>query len=268
MKPSRNHRAARRYAEMGMHVFGLAPDTKVPTSGSHGELDGTSDASAIDATWIARPDLLPAVALRFTPYWVLDVDGRHDGDGWLRALGDLPHTVTAISGSGWPSTHFYFNRTPELEGVRIRALTPPTGFRAGIDVKGLRAGYVVLPPSVHPSGRRYEWEISSRFGEVPIADPPAWLVRKIKAGSTRFTSFQHTTSIAPESFYLGVLFKNAGWLGRELKPGVFAVKCPNENAHSQGRAMAGSTVIFAPKNPGGRGTFFCSHTSGCSEVFR
>ncbi len=262
MNPSRNHRAARAYAEHGIAVFGLVPRTKVPTGGSHGELDGTTDATSIDRTWGARPDLLVAAALRFTDYFVLDIDARHFGDEALRALGTLPDTVTAISGSGWPSEHRWFRRTPELDEVRSRELT------RGVELKGLRAGYVVLPPSIHPSGRRYTWEVSSRFGEVPIADPPAWLVHKIKAKGTRFTSFSHAAAVDPSTFFLGVAFRQAGWLGRQVRPGVFAARCPNEARHSQGRPLDGSSVVFAPRKPGGRGRFFCSHTSSCSEVWR
>jgi hypothetical protein len=64
------------------------------------------------------------------------------------------------------------------------------------------------------------------------------------------------------------MFKEAGLLGSQIRPGVFAVRCPNERAHSQGEPYDSSTVIFAPQKPGGRGTFYCSHTAGCSEVFR
>jgi hypothetical protein len=277
--PSQNHRAARLYAEQGIAVFPLRSKTKVPYAGSHGELDGTTDAATIDRTWQQVPNALVAAALRFTPYFVVDVDGRHDGDNQLGALevehGKLPHTVTAISGSGWPSVHLWFKRTAELEEVRVCALsnradlTSDVDLKNGVDLKGLRAGYVVLPPSLHPSGRRYEWEASSRFGEVAIAAPPTWFIRRIKAKSTKFTTTTaHETDVEPESFYLGKLFKSAGRLGRQIRPGVFAVRCPNEGSHSQGRPFDGSSVIFAPQKSGGRGTFFCSHTSGCSEVFR
>lgn len=263
MMPRPNLRAARWYAERGIAVFPLVPGTKVPIAGSHGELDATTDPATINGIWVRRPDLLVAAALRFTDYFVVDVDGRHFGDEWLRALGNMPDTVTAISGSGWPSTHHWFRRTPDLEDVHARALTH------GVDLKGLRSGYVILPPSLHPSGRRYEWEASSRIDELSVAEPPVWLVRMIKAKSTKLTaSFEHADRVDPETFYLGALFKKAGRLGRQVKPGVFAVRCPNERTHSQGRTLDGSAVVFAPKKPGGRGTFFCQHTSACSEVWR
>jgi hypothetical protein len=272
---SANHRAAREYAELGIAVFPLVPRTKVPAC-KHGELEGTTDPAAIDATWSRRPNLLVAAALRFTPYFALDVDRRHCGDEWLRSFPDLPATVTACSGSGGWSQHFWFRRTPELQDVRVRVLTPgrcslvpDKDWRTGIDVKGLSTGYVVLPPSIHPSGRQYEWEVSTRLGEIPIADPPDWLVRTLRRRSAKpVERFQHEASIDPTTFYLGALFKRAGMLGAEVRNGVFAVRCPNESSHSQGASMDGSSVIFAPKKPGGRGTFFCQHTSACSEVWR
>ena len=180
--PNRNLRAARWYAERGLAVFPLVPRTKVPQAGSHGELDGTTDAATIDKMWEGRPHLLIAVALRSTPFFVVDADARHCGDEWLRSFPALPHTATCISGSGWPSTHHYFRRTPELEEVRTRKLVPPGGFCTGIDLKGLRAGYVVLPPSLHPWGRRYEWEASARFGEVPIPRISAGVARSHDQG--------------------------------------------------------------------------------------
>jgi hypothetical protein len=70
------------------------------------------------------------------------------------------------------------------------------------------------------------------------------------------------------SFWLGRFFASRGDLGPQIRPGVFAVRCPNEAAHTSGRAFDTSTVIFAPSRPHERGTFYCSHTSGCSEVFK
>ena len=51
---------------------------------------------------------------------------------------------------------------------------------AGLDVKG-DGGYVVAPPSLHASGRRYEWEASSRPDAVGIAEAPGWLLDLIRA---------------------------------------------------------------------------------------
>lgn len=45
----------------------------------------------------------------------------------------------------------------------------------GIDIQG-NGKYVVLPPSTHPSGKGYEWELSSRPIENDIATAPSWLI--------------------------------------------------------------------------------------------
>jgi hypothetical protein len=76
--------------------------------------------------------------------------------------GALPVTLQAISPSG--SIHRYF-RHP---GVKIRSTASELG--RGIDVRG-DGGMVIAPPSVNPSGRRYQW-----LERNPIADmPTAWI---------------------------------------------------------------------------------------------
>lgn len=44
----------------------------------------------------------------------------------------------------------------------------------GIDLRG-DGGLVVAPPSLHPGGRRYVWEISHHPDETPLAPLPHWL---------------------------------------------------------------------------------------------
>lgn len=268
MRLAPNARAACAYAsDHQIAVFALQPGTKEPMPGSRGENDGTTDLVEVERTWRKFPNAGIGAALRFTPWFVVDVDARAFGDEWLDALetgrGRLPHTATSVTGSGNPSAHLWFRRTPDLDGVLCRKLTH------GVDVKGLRAGYVVLPPSRHPLGTLYRWEASSRIDEVPIADPPKWLASMLREKTPRWmTDAPLTAPVNPDTFYLGALFKHAHMLGPQVRPGVFCVRCPNETAHHAGAPFDSSTVIFAPKIPGGRGTFFCSHTSACSEVFR
>jgi hypothetical protein len=45
----------------------------------------------------------------------------------------------------------------------------------GLDIRAT-GGYALVPPSVHPSGRRYAWSVDSTN---KIAEAPAWLLAKI-----------------------------------------------------------------------------------------
>lgn len=106
---------------------------------------------------------------------VVDVDPRHGGDASLRALerahGALPVTVEAITGGG--GRHLYFAHPGRT--VRNQVAVAP-----GIDLRG-DGGYVVAPPSVHPSGQRYAWVAGRTPEETTLALLPAWLLHEVDA---------------------------------------------------------------------------------------
>jgi hypothetical protein len=92
---------------------------------------------------------------------VLDVDPRNGGDVQLRAMqdryGPLPTSRSAATGGGgW---HWWCTCPGDVRGE----LAP------GVDVKS-HGGYVVAPPSLHSSGRRYEW-----IDAGPVVDAPDYL---------------------------------------------------------------------------------------------
>ena len=100
---------------------------------------------------------------------VVDVDPKHGGTESLAALearhGALPDTIESITGGG--GRHIYFTH-PGRE-VRNRA-----GLAPGIDLRG-DGGCIIVPPSVHPSGKLYEWKPGHAPGEISTAMLPAWL---------------------------------------------------------------------------------------------
>jgi hypothetical protein len=102
---------------------------------------------------------------------VLDIDPRHGGDESLDALeeqhGKLPHTPEVLTGGG--GRHLYF-AAPERPVPSSTGVVGP-----GLDVRA-EGGYVVAPPSVHITGKPYAWELSSRIGDVPLAQAPEWLL--------------------------------------------------------------------------------------------
>jgi len=138
----------------------------------HGLKDATTDAKTVESWWRTWPDANIGI-LTGAPSGliVLDVDPRHGGDATLDDLltahGPLPDTVESLTGGG--GRHIFF-RHP---GGTIKSGAGRLG--AGLDVKA-EGGYVVTPPSVHVSGKSYQWELSSDPGEVPPADAPPWLL--------------------------------------------------------------------------------------------
>lgn len=113
----------------------------------NGKSDASSDQATIRRWWKQWPDANVGVACRASRLLVLDVDERHGGSAALERLyaklGPLPFTLTVKTGNGW---HYYF-QLPEALGDAVGKLAE------GVEVKF--NGYVVAPPSLHPSGATY-----------------------------------------------------------------------------------------------------------------
>jgi hypothetical protein len=163
-------RTALALAARGFHIFPCRPRDKRPAT-ANGLKDATTDPAIIQTWWQQRPDSNLAVATgAASGIFVVDLDGL-DAEAALRRLevehGALPATVEAITARG---RHIYF-KWPQ-EPVRNSA----SKIGAHIDVRG-DGGYVLCPPSIHPSGRRYCWSVDSADR---IADAPAWLLARQK----------------------------------------------------------------------------------------
>lgn len=102
---------------------------------------------------------------------IVDLDGQTEIDALAaagREHGGLPKTLVAQTGRGF---HAYFkgdlsgSRTVEIKGARIL-------FRG-------QGGYCIAPPSLHASGKRYQWVY-----DVPLAEFPNWLNNIINSSLT------------------------------------------------------------------------------------
>lgn len=136
----------------------------------HGALDGSTDPAITRrrfTIWPANVGVATGQGLV-----VLDVDPRNGGEESLERLiaqyGALPRTPTVLTGGG--GVHFYFDPGEQL----VSSADLKTRGYPGVEVKsaGLQ---VVAPPSLHPSGRRYEWEAGLSPDDMPLASMPQWL---------------------------------------------------------------------------------------------
>jgi hypothetical protein len=133
-----------------------------------GRNTASTDPRQITAWWRRWPTANVGIASgEAANLGVLDVDGE-DGRASLARIeaehGPLPGTVTAITSRG---CHLLYQWTP---GLGIGA-----GFYGdGLDHRG-QGGYIIAPPSRHPSGHIYRWLTADDSDPAPWSHPlPAW----------------------------------------------------------------------------------------------
>lgn len=129
----------------------------------HGLTDATTDPDVIAGWWARWPDANVGL-LTGVLFDVLDVDGE-PGDRALAAAAGGAEMMTegpmTTTGKGW---HMLFQPTGEGNRTRIVEL---------VDWRG-GGGYIVAPPSIHATGRRYEW-LPGCGPETPLQPVPPWL---------------------------------------------------------------------------------------------
>ncbi|MCC7572644.1 MAG: bifunctional DNA primase/polymerase, partial [Candidatus Methanofastidiosum sp.] len=121
------------------------------------------DIRDIDGWWSQWPNAnIGIVTGSISRLLVLDIDGEEGRQSLKIASKDATiNTPVARSSRG---KHYYFRAN--------RIFRTCAGILPGVDVR-CEGGIIVAPPSVHPSGRVYEWE-KSIFGN-DLEDTPTWL---------------------------------------------------------------------------------------------
>lgn len=160
-------KAALAYAEAGLPVFPLHERSKRPMT-PRGYLDATCDRATIEQYW----QICPAanIGLAVPPGWVVvDIDNQEALLQLKAEDRELPATARSTTGRGM---HLYYRTDTEIRNA--------VGLLPGIDLRG-QGGYVVAPPSIHPSGARYRWEVPLSPGSV--ADAPRWLYELVSERS-------------------------------------------------------------------------------------
>jgi hypothetical protein len=135
----------------------------------------TTDPDIIRGWWLHQPKFNIGLATGTPPkIFVVDIDGDN-GEAALRALeaeqGAIPATIEVITARG---RHLYF-RMPSAPIANSAGRVA-----AGIDVRGT-GGYVLAPPSIHPSGRAYAWSVDCA---AAFADAPQWLIDRAASQSS------------------------------------------------------------------------------------
>lgn len=156
--------AALAYAARGWKVFPLRERDKKPITKT-GFKEATNVRSEVLRWWQMYPQANIGLATG-DPFDVLDIDGADGVPALQDVLGaDYRHAgPVARTGKG---AHLYFRA---VKGASNRAGL----FGGKVDYRGT-GGYVVAPPSVHPSGRVYAWDADRGYSLDPPVLPPALL---------------------------------------------------------------------------------------------
>lgn len=166
--------AALEHASKGWPVFPCHPDTKRPLT-AHGFKDASTDARVITGWWSKWPNAMIAVPTGSAiGAWVLDVDDPIA----FEAACDIPLPTTRRGNTG-KGYHLYFQWNPATPIINAQRTQKGWGIPGlpGADVRG-EGGYVIVPPSIHPSGKPYVWVADEEASEAP--DDLVELVRNRK----------------------------------------------------------------------------------------
>jgi len=144
----------------------------------------TRDPKKIKRAWEQHPTANVGIATgEKSGVTVIDVDYDRGGQESLKRLlvevgEEWPQTLSVTTGNG---AHHYLRHLPGLKcGTNV--LGP------GIDVRS-EGGFVVAPPSLHSSGKRYEFVDRN----APILEIPSWLCERL--GERRTTGHDPGTEI-------------------------------------------------------------------------
>lgn len=161
------------YLRRDWYIFPIQGGGKVPLT-RNGWKDATLDPEQVQR-WMKRFGACNwGIATGPSHLLVVDLDGRAGEQAWLDLTNvrerHVPGTLTSMTGGGgW---HLLFH-DPDGRGRNSTRLLGP-----GIDTRG-KGGYIVAPPSLHPSGRRYGWVGEEGELRRPL-EAPNWLLARLR----------------------------------------------------------------------------------------
>lgn len=158
------HDSAIQYANaLGWKLFPLRTASKEPYK-DRGVYTATADVDELSEIWGRLPTANIGLNCGHSGILVFDIDEYKDSyEGTQFLTRDDEETVTALTGKG---THLYYRLADgQSFGLSSKGLPP------GIDIRCM-GGYAVLPPSIHPTGRQYQWEDGYSPFEVDMLPVP------------------------------------------------------------------------------------------------
>lgn len=156
---------------------------------AHGFKDASTSPDQIEAWWSQWPEANVGIATGpVSGLLVVDVDIVKGANSSELLFGDLDATIFSTprvkTGGGM---HYYYEY-PSQSGITISA----SQLGQNIDIRG-DGGYVIAPPSKHPTGKTYDW-LSEHLELLEF--PNAWIDRLNQNSSA---SVKRTHQAAPQA---------------------------------------------------------------------
>jgi putative DNA primase/helicase len=222
--------------------IGKHPRTK---NGVH---DASTDEAKVQQWWETWENANIAIALgKEAGFFVLDIDPRNGGDKTLAALerkhGKLSKTRTGETGGD--GIHLLF-KYPDFP---VKNSTGGVGL--GLDIKS-DGGTVIVPPSLHVSGKQYRWR-----NYTPIAGAPDWFLQLMRDAARKSYAIGQGQigETIPEGRRNITLMSLAGTMRRrgldavEIEPSLLVVnerRCDPPLPKDEVREVAASVCRYEP----------------------
>ena len=155
--------AALHYLRRGWSVFPISSVSKKPLVDWYEYQTRQPTEQEIHQWWQKYPSAgVGIVTGKVSNLVVLDVDPKHGADpNYI----DKTYPTTIVARTGGGGGHFYYSYPADAE--IHNSVGKKDGQQTGYDIRA-EGGYVVAPPSLHPSGRRYEWlETGKKASQLP-----------------------------------------------------------------------------------------------------
>lgn len=162
--------AALKYQEMGFSIIPVKQD-KTPHIAWEKFQSERAGKGQIEKWWERWPEAnIAIIAGQTSGVDVVDADSEKGRDALNEYLPDSLMTPVSETGKGW---HYFFAHSPGLSnGVRVLN---------DCDVR-TTGGYVIVPPSIHESGKKYVWLDGLKITDVKPAAMPGMLFDILKSG--------------------------------------------------------------------------------------
>jgi len=186
------------------------------------EDEATIDPVKINEWWKRWPNANVGIAAGKSGLVCLDLDTYQDGAGEFALVQGERETVTNLTGGG--GEHLIYKHPQDGEKIN----NSDRRFPDWVNVRAY-GGQFVAPPSVHKSGRVYEWEVGYGPHEAEIMPLPDKLATVLQGAGGNGTRFQlseekvtpgkrHQTLLAA-----GGALRNMGFSGAVIEAALLAL---------------------------------------------